>query len=185
MSIIQAVGEWDSGEVVAVGMVSGRRQIEDMKRIAGLQETTLSHEEKREIERRRAQAAERKDLLRTQAERSRQEATELQSKLARRRALEQADDAKKEAEDTLLQQLSASNTRTPGITSVEPGTDTATMPVDPESCSGVRNSEEAKASGTKESEAVADVSITLGEEPFAQSLQTGQAPPENPCCNVQ
>eukprot|EP00439_Symbiodinium_sp_Y106_P045967 s3564_g5.t2 len=70
-------------------MVSGRRQIEDIKRIAGLQETTLSCEEKQEIEQRRAQAAERKDLLRAQAERKRHEASELQSKLARRRAREQ------------------------------------------------------------------------------------------------
>ncbi|CAE7446502.1 unnamed protein product, partial [Symbiodinium microadriaticum] len=92
MAIIHAAGDWDSGEVVAVRMVSGRKQIEDIKRIAGLQEATLSFEEKQQIEQRRAQAAERKDLLRAQAERKRHEASELQSKLARRRAREQMQD---------------------------------------------------------------------------------------------
>ena len=94
MAFIQAAGDWDAGEVIHPRMISGCQQIEDIKRIAALQTSPLTLEEREQIQLRRAQAAERKDLLRAQAESSHRNGeikNELQAKLAqRRRALEES-----------------------------------------------------------------------------------------------
>jgi len=195
MAIIQAAGDWDSGEVVAVRMVSGRRQIEDIKRIAGLQETTLSCEEKQEIEQRRAQAAERKDLLRAQAERKRHEASELQSKLARRRAREQMQNDCMENEE--VSQRVVTTEPVALVESIDQrGNSFCTAPTQnsqaavavpstQEPCSTKRTHEPVS---VKEREVAAD-GVSLVEGAFAQSVagreSSRQAQPENQCCNLQ
>ena len=195
MAIIHAAGDWDSGEVVAVRMVSGRKQIEDIKRIAGLQEATLSFEEKQQIEQRRAQAAERKDLLRAQAERKRHEASELQSKLARRRAREQMQDDCMETE-AISQRVVTTEPMALVESLDQRGNSFSTAPTQNiQAAVVVPPTQEPRSTqrthepvSVKEHEVAAD-GVSLVEDAFAQSVavheSSRQVQPENQCCNLQ
>ena len=115
MAIIQAAGDWDAGEVLPIGMASGKRQREDLQHLASLQEKVLSPQEKVDIEQRRTEAAERRDALQAQAESNRQKASELEAKLARRRALEALEDRPATGEDQV--HVATHGSSTPGTQS--------------------------------------------------------------------
>lgn len=84
--MIQFAGDVDSGTNVSMGMVHGKIQLEERRRQAALQTRSLDEREREDIQRRRTRSSERFNEASKEAETRVDAASELQAKLARRRA---------------------------------------------------------------------------------------------------